>query len=207
MRVAVIALQGGVAPHLAALRRLGHDAFPARTPGELARAEGLVLPGGESTAQRRLLASAGLVEPVRAAVARGAPLLATCAGLVLCAARVQNDGEAADAPRGGWGFLDVTVARNGWGRQVDSFEARDDRGEIPLVMIRAPRITAVGSGVEVLATFRGEPVLVRQGRVLAATFHPELTDDERVAVAAFGRAAERRAGAACADEARRFCPA
>jgi 5'-phosphate synthase pdxT subunit len=180
MRIGVLAVQGGFAPHLEALRSLGHDARPVRSPGDLELVEGLVLPGGESTAQLRLVERAGLREPLCREVGRGAPVLATCAGLILAAARVERP----EQPSFGW--IDVTVARNGWGRQIDSFEARDDACALALVFIRAPRIVRVGAGVEILATLGGEPVLVRQGKILAATFHPELTDDRAVHAAAFG---------------------
>ena len=121
-------------------------------------------------------------------------MLATCAGLILAAARVTSPG----AP--GFGWLDLTVARNAWGRQVDSFEATDDAGALPLVFIRAPRITAVAPSVEVLATLEGEPVLVRQGRVVAATFHPELTPDRSVHALAFGASGSRALAAAPRNE-------
>jgi len=182
MRIGVVALQGGFAPHLKALARLGHEPFEVRTAAGLLVADGIVLPGGESTAQRRLMAH--LEEALRKRVHSGAPILATCAGLVLAAKRIRSDaGEQL-----GFGWLDVTVARNAWGRQVDSFEALDDRGELRLVCIRAPRIFEVGRDVSVLATLAGEPVLVRQGPIVGATFHPELTTDESVFRATFGAA-------------------
>jgi 5'-phosphate synthase pdxT subunit len=173
VKIGVLALQGGVEPHVRALGRLGHEARPVRAPADLVGLDGLVLPGGESTAQRRLLALAGLTEAVRAF--RG-PALVTCAGLVL-AARVASHPGADDAA--GFGWLDVAVDRNGWGRQVASREATlDDGGPLAgarLVFIRAPRIAATGPEVEVLARWRGEPVVVRQGRVVGCTAHPELT--------------------------------
>jgi 5'-phosphate synthase pdxT subunit len=195
MRVGVVALQGGFAPHLAALESLGHDARAVRAPADLDGVQGLVLPGGESTAQLRLVERAGLRAELARRVEQGAPVLATCAGLVLAAARVERP----EQPSFGW--IDVTVARNGWGRQVESFEARDDAGALPLVLIRAPRIVQVGAGVEVLATLASEPILVRQGGVTAATFHPELTDDRTVHVMAFGWGASRaRAGHGARDD-------
>jgi len=175
-----VAVQGGFAPHLTALASLGHDACEVRSAADLDGVEGIVLPGGESTAQLRLIESAGLAEPLRRAADRGAAVLATCAGLILAAARVERP----EQPSFGW--IDVAVARNGWGRQVDSFEAIDDGGALPLVFIRAPRIVEVGRDVEVLATLGGEPVLVRQHNRVAATFHPELTPDRAVHRAAFG---------------------
>lgn len=168
MRVGVLALQGGTAPHLQALRALGHEAIEVRSAGELAAAEGLVLPGGESGAQLRLLDRHGLWSPLAEYAASGRPVLATCAGLVLAARYVVSPEQRS------FGWLDVTVARNAWGRQLDSFEATADDGT-PLVFIRAPRIRHVGPAVEVLLRWDGEPILVRQRNVTAATFHPELT--------------------------------
>lgn len=182
-RVGVLALQGGFAPHLAALFALGHQALPVRTAAELDSVEGLVLPGGESTTQLRLIERFGLEAAVRALFARGAPVLATCAGLILCA------GEVTGPRQPGLGLLDVAVARNAWGRQVDSFEATVPEGEfagLPLVFIRAPRIVRVGQSARVLLRFGDEPVLLRQGGLWAATFHPELTCDLRIHRQVFG---------------------
>jgi 5'-phosphate synthase pdxT subunit len=172
--VGVLALQGGFGAHAAMLASLGARPFLVRDPAALRRADALVLPGGESTVQLRLIARAGLDEHLMAFVASGRPVLATCAGLILAAARVTSPEQRS------FGWLDVAVARNAWGRQVASFEAVSDDGALPLVFIRAPRITEAGPDVEVLARFRGEPVLVRQGNVTGATFHPELTADASV---------------------------
>jgi len=169
--IGVLALQGGFEAHGRALAAAGFAARAVRTAQDLRGLGGLVLPGGESTTQLRLLARHGLEGALGAFVASGAPVLATCAGLILAAAEVE-----APAQRS-YGFLDVTVARNAWGRQLDSFEAVADDGATPLVFIRAPRIRRVGPGVEVLASLDGEPVMVRQGRVTGATFHPELAPD------------------------------
>lgn len=179
MRIGVLALQGDFSAHQRALEALGYDARLARRPADLDLVEGLVLPGGESTTQLRLLASSGLAAPIVRLIRDGAPVLATCAGLILLASTVT------DPEQRSLGLLDVTVARNAWGRQLDSFEAVSERQGVPLVFIRAPRILAVGPGVEVLDTFGGEPILVRQGNVVGATFHPELTGDETVARLAF----------------------
>jgi len=159
------------------LERLRAEAVEVRRPEELDGLAGLVLPGGESTAIGRLVGLAGLEEPLRAFPG---PILGTCAGLILLAR------EAADGVPGQplLGLLDVAVRRNGYGRQVASFEADLELAgeEEPLrgVFIRAPRITERGPGVEVLAELDGDPVLVREGRILAASFHPELTRDARV---------------------------
>jgi 5'-phosphate synthase pdxT subunit len=166
--VGVLALQGDFAAHGRALEGAGFAVRPVRDPADLSGLAGLVLPGGESTTQLRLLERHQLAGPLRAFVATGHPLLATCAGLILAAAEVQSPVQPS------FGFLDVAVARNAWGRQVDSFEATADDGRTELVFIRAPRILRIGPGVQVLARFSGEPVLVRQGNVTGATFHPEL---------------------------------
>jgi 5'-phosphate synthase pdxT subunit len=169
--IGVLALQGGFAAHGTMLRAIGCDVREVRTPHDLEGLSGLVLPGGESTTMLRLL---GDLEPALDEFVRaGHPVLATCAGLIL-AARTVTDPEQRS-----FGWIDVAVARNAWGRQVDSFSAADDAGT-PLVFIRAPRITSQGADVEVLATFEGEPILVRQGNRYGATFHPELTSDRRI---------------------------
>lgn len=184
-RVGVLALQGAFAAHARALARLGHEAVLVRRPADLDGVDGLVWPGGESTTQLRLLERLGLAPALERLRQGGVPVLATCAGLILLARRVTGP----EQPSLGW--LDVDVARNAWGRQVESFEAAADppRDDLPLVLIRAPRITAAGAGVEVLATYAGEPVLVRQGAVTGATFHPELTDRLDVHREVFGDAA------------------
>jgi pyridoxal 5'-phosphate synthase pdxT subunit len=167
-RIGVLSLQGNFREHAAMLRRLGADPVEVRRPEQLDRLDGLVVPGGESTAIRRLMRVGGLEEPV--AAFPGA-LFGTCAGMILF-------------DRAHLGLLDIEVARNAFGRQVASFEADVDlEGEeepVRGVFIRAPRIVDAGPGVDVLGRLDGEPVLVREGRVLAASFHPELTDDTRV---------------------------
>lgn len=172
MRVAILALQGGFAAHARAVSALGHVAIEARTAADLEDAEALVLPGGESTVMLDLLGRDPTLERALVAlIERGAPVLATCAGLILLAHRVH------DPEQRSLDLLDVDVRRNARGRQVHSSEARDDADRFALMLIRAPRIARVGPGVEVLATLEGEPVLVRQGARVGATFHPELTGD------------------------------
>jgi 5'-phosphate synthase pdxT subunit len=172
MRVGVLALQGGFDAHARAVAALGHAPVLVRAARDLAHAHALVLPGGESTVMLDLLGRDPMLEhAIVDLVDGGAPVLATCAGLILIARRVH------DPEQRSLGLLDVEVRRNARGRQVHSSETRDDRGVLPLMLIRAPRITAVADGVEVLATLGGEPVLVRQGRCVGATFHPELTSD------------------------------
>jgi pyridoxal 5'-phosphate synthase pdxT subunit len=179
--IGVLALQGGFAAHMDALRAIGCDTRAVRAPGDLDGLAGLVLPGGESTAMLRLV---GELEPALDEFVRaGHPVLATCAGLILAARTVTDPAQRS------FGWIDVAVARNAWGRQVDSFEATDDAGA-PLVFIRAPRITARGRDVEVLATYDGEPILVRQGNRYGATFHPELTADRRIHRLAFAPGAD-----------------
>jgi len=172
--IGVLALQGDFAAHERAVSAAGLLSRPVRRAEELAGLDGLILPGGESTTQLQLLGRHQLEEPLRAFVASGAPVLATCAGLILAAQVVERPAQAS------FGFLDVTVARNAWGRQLDSFEAVADDGVTALLFIRAPRILRVGPQVQVLATLAGEPVMVQQHNVTGATFHPELTPSATV---------------------------
>lgn len=182
-RVGVLALQGGFAPHCQVLRAIGQTAVEVRTGKDFDNLDGLILPGGESTTQLKLLMRHGLEPVLDAFVRSGRPVLGTCAGLILAAEKVQSPEQRS------YGWIAVAVARNAWGRQVDSFVATDDSAQkLPLVFIRAPRILSVGPKVQVLATFKGEPVLVRQGPIWGATFHPELTADRRVHQAIFGGA-------------------
>lgn len=176
--VGVLALQGGFAPHVRALIETGLDAREVRDASELASVDGLVLPGGESTAQLRLIGRHHLAAALDGFVGSGRPVLATCSGLILAARRVRPEQQC-------FGWLDVEVDRNAYGRQLDSFEDVADEGGRPLVFIRAPRIAATGEKVEILARLRGEPILVRQGAVLGATFHPELASDPWVHRLAF----------------------
>jgi 5'-phosphate synthase pdxT subunit len=182
VKVGVLALQGASAKHAAMLARLGAEPVAVRAPAQLDDVDALVMPGGESTTISMLLASSGLYEPLAARLAGGMPVLGTCAGMILLAARVL-DGR--DDQRF-FGALDATVRRNAFGRQVDSFEADlavsgwDQGQPLRAVFIRAPVVEEVGPGVDVLATVSGQPVLCRQGPVLAAAFHPELGDDHRL---------------------------
>jgi pyridoxal 5'-phosphate synthase pdxT subunit len=168
-----------VAEHAAALREVGAEPVEVRLPRDLTGVEALILPGGESTAIRRLVEAYGLAEPILNLAASGSPMWGTCAGMILLARRLA-DGDAPVLP-----LLDIEVRRNAYGRQLDSFEADLDvpaLGDEPLhaVFIRAPIVTDVGPGVEVLATDpMGRTVAVREGRLLATAFHPELTGDRR----------------------------
>jgi len=180
--VGVLALQGDFEAHLAALGRAGVAARAVRTADEIRSSDGLVIPGGESTTFRKLMEGTGVEDAIRDVAGRGDAVLGTCAGAILLAETVTNP------PGEGLGLLAVEIERNAYGRQLDSTVLRltdVDRatlGEAPLeaVFIRAPRITATGRGVEILARRDGDPVLVRKRNVVAATFHPELTDDRRV---------------------------
>jgi 5'-phosphate synthase pdxT subunit len=184
--IGVLALQGDVREHLAALREQGAEAVAVRRPEELAGVDGLVIPGGESTTIYKLAERFGLLEPLRAAVRDGLPAYGSCAGMILLADRLL------DAPpdQQTVGGLDVTVRRNAFGRQVDSFESDIavsglDGGPLHAVFIRAPWVEEAGEGVEVLGRVvggaaDGKIVAVRQGNVVATSFHPELTGDRRV---------------------------
>lgn len=179
--IGVLALQGDVRAHVSALRALDADVLEVRLPADLARVDALVLPGGESTAMGMLLGSSGLREPLEDCLRAGLPAFGTCAGMILLARSVV--GGRPDQPA--LGAMDVTVRRNGFGTQAHSFEADLDVADVPggplhAVFIRAPVIEAVGPGVDVLAEFDGRPVVVRQGPVLACSFHPELVGDLRL---------------------------
>ncbi len=183
-KIAVVAVQGDFQKHIDMLNALGAEAFGARLPADLERADGVVLPGGESTAIGRLLARYGVDEALQAAHAQGKPIYGTCAGLILLSRAVTADtGERGGQPT--LGLLDVVVARNAFGRQVDSFEVALDipvLGPEPLeaVFIRAPYVSEAGPGVDVLARHDGKIVFVRQGTILGSAFHPEITGDRRV---------------------------
>ena len=184
--IGIVAVQGAFAAHAKVLAAMGHETALVRHPRDLGEnVEGLIFPGGESTVQLGLIADLELEAPLRAFVASGKPVLATCAGLILLAAHVRNPAQRS------LGAIDVTVARNAWGRQVESFEATSDAGA-PLVFIRAPRIIEVAPDVEILDRYLGEPILVHQRNVTAATFHPELGGSRSVHEAWSLRIARRR---------------
>ncbi len=172
LRIGVLAVQGGFERHLAMLRGLGAEAVKVRRPVDLVGLHGLVIPGGESTTIVKGIESAGLAEPIRAHHEAGRPVFGTCAGMIVC------DDEHL-------GLLDATARRNAFGRQLQSFEADlaiEGIGEEPLraVFIRAPWVERHDAGVEVLASYEGHPVALREGSVLACAFHPELTEDSRL---------------------------
>jgi 5'-phosphate synthase pdxT subunit len=190
MKIGVLALQGDFAQHAKALARCrpapGGEASPpieiveVRKPEQLDDLDGLIIPGGESTTLLKLMDMWGFVPALEKLHAAGTPIFGTCAGLIVTAREVTNPAQFS------LGFIDVGVERNAYGRQRESFETRgtatlDGRAvPVEMVFIRAPRIRRVGPGVQALARHDGEPVLARQGSVLVATFHPELTDDPTV---------------------------
>jgi 5'-phosphate synthase pdxT subunit len=180
-KVGVLALQGAAREHAEALAELGAHTVEVRDAGDLAGVDALVLPGGESTTMSMLVESAGLFDPLAERLAAGMPVLGTCAGMILLAADVL-DGRP---DQRSFGAIDIDVRRNAFGRQVDSFEAQlevagFDGQPFLAVFIRAPVVERAGAGVDVLASVDGRPVLCRQGPVLAAAFHPELSGDLRI---------------------------
>ena len=180
MKIGVLGLQGDFREHARALEDAGAAAVVVKTPEELAGVDALVMPGGESTTIGKLLERFDLLEPLRARAAAGMPLYGTCAGLILMANEIEGP---QDAPHR-LGLMDIAVRRNAYGRQVDSFETDLDVAGLDepyrAVFIRAPAVERTGAGVEVLASVDRKPVLVRQERWLASTFHPEMTGDNRV---------------------------
>jgi 5'-phosphate synthase pdxT subunit len=181
-RTGILALQGDFDAHRKALAAAGAEPVLVRTAAELEQVDALVIPGGESTTMLKLLHAEGLMEPLRSFGARR-PLFGTCAGAILMAGEVHNPVQES------LGLMDIAVERNAYGRQIDSRIARIEPepglpeasgGDLEGVFIRAPAIRRVGPAVSVLARYRGDPVLVRQGRHMAATFHPELSGDARV---------------------------
>ena len=178
MQVGVLALQGAFAAHSECLTSIGVQSVEIRTPEQLGSVDALLMPGGESSTMSQLLESSGLFDPIAARIADGMPVFGTCAGMILLASEIL-DGRS---DQRSFSAIDISVRRNAFGRQVDSFEANIDSsvGEFHGVFIRAPRIERVGVGVEVLGSINDEPVLVRQGNVLAASFHPELSNDARL---------------------------
>jgi len=179
MNIGVLALQGDFAEHLSVFRRLKIPAVPLRLPSELEAVDALIIPGGESTTMSKLMADYNLAAPLKKKADRGFPIFATCAGMILMAKHV------ADSKVTPLDLMDITVRRNAYGRQVDSFETDvsiPELGKRPFhaVFIRAPIIEQTHDGVTVLGKVNGSPVAVRQGNLLACSFHPELTGDVRI---------------------------
>jgi 5'-phosphate synthase pdxT subunit len=181
-KIGVLALQGGYAAHANVLRRLGAEVIEVRLPEHLALCDALVMPGGESTTIIRLLKRNHLDTAIIARANAGMPIFATCAGLILLSKRIDAGAEQGGQPT--LGLLDVAVVRNGFGRQLDSFEADlNIKGlDAPLraIFIRAPFIKDIGESVDVLTMVDDRIVMVQQGNILAAAFHPELLDDDRI---------------------------
>lgn len=178
MRIGVLALQGGFAEHIAALRKLGVDNFEIRKSSDLdEKIDGLILPGGESTVMGRLLQRTGLFEPIKGLIDAGLPVFGTCAGMILLAGKIDND------PADYFKSIDIVVKRNAYGRQLGSFSTKamfSGIREIPMTFIRAPYIASCGDGVCNLAEVDGIQVAAESGNVLVTAFHPELTNDLRV---------------------------
>ena len=178
VKIGVLALQGAVREHINSIEASGAEAVVVKHAEDLSKVDGLILPGGESTTMRRLIDLYGMMEPLRAFAQAGHPMFGTCAGLILLADSLVGY----DEPH--IGVMDVTVERNSFGRQVDSFEAllsiKGVAEDFPAVFIRAPHITEVGSQTEILCEHNGRIVMAQQGQFLGCSFHPELTDDHRV---------------------------
>ena len=178
MIIGVLAIQGDFAAHIRVLGHVGVDAVEIRRSSDLVSLDGLILPGGESTTMLKFIEDEGLNEPITDFARPGKPIFGTCAGAILLARDVYNPSQPS------LGLIDIGVERNGYGRQVDSFvadiEPAIEGGLLEAVFIRAPKIKRAGPDVEVLGSLNGEPVLVRERNILAATFHPELTEDTRV---------------------------
>ena len=178
MKIGILAVQGDFAAHAAMLAGLGVESIEVRTPGDLAGCDGLILPGGESTTQLQFLQEEGLYEAILQFAAEKKAILGTCAGAILLASEVKNPRQES------LGLLDMTVLRNGYGRQVHSDVVSGPSTlkvePMEMVFIRGPIFERVGPGIEVLAEFAGKPALVQKGQIMAAAFHPELTNDTTV---------------------------
>ncbi|MGG4344232.1 pyridoxal 5'-phosphate synthase glutaminase subunit PdxT [Paenibacillus lautus] len=178
MKVGVLALQGAVAEHIRSITLAGAEGVPIKKVEQLDAIDGLIIPGGESTTIGKLMRKYDFMNPIRQFSAQGKPIFGTCAGLIVLAERIQGDEEAHLK------LMDITVARNAFGRQRESFETdlpvKGIEEPVRAVFIRAPLILEVGAGVEVLSTYKDEIVTARQGHLLAASYHPELTDDYRL---------------------------
>lgn len=180
MKVGVLALQGAFGLHVKALERLGIDAIEVRSLENFDASEALIIPGGESTTMSFLLESSGIFDSLRERSAEGMPILGTCAGMILLSSKI-TDGRSDQKPLN---LMGVEIRRNGYGRQIDSFESdlsiEGFDGSFRGIFIRAPLVEAVSEEVEVLAEVNGRPVMCRQGSIIATSFHPELADDDRI---------------------------
>lgn len=175
MKIGILGFQGAVIEHQRHIEKIGHEAIIVRYPEQLAELDGMILPGGESTTIGKLLNRTGMMEPLRERIREGLPVWGTCAGMILLAKELEND------PVRHLAVMDITVKRNAYGTQIDSFDVNVEipevsTGEIPLVFIRAPYITSVGEGVKVISRIDGHIVAARENNMLVTSFHPELTD-------------------------------
>lgn len=177
MRIGVLAIQGDFAAHARAIERIGAEAIEVRRADDIVSVDGLIIPGGETTTMLKFIEDENLAGPITEFARLGKPVFGTCAGAILLAREVDNPAQAS------LGLIDIGIERNAYGRQVDSFVAEVETtlegGPLEAVFIRAPKIRQVGPSVQVIAHSEDEPVLVREGNILAATFHPELTADLR----------------------------
>ena len=176
MKIGILGFQGAFVEHERHIRKLGHEPVVVRYPQQLDDLDGIILPGGESTTMGKLLCCTGMLEPLRNKIQEGLPVWGTCAGMILLAKKLEND------PVRHLALMDITVKRNAYGTQIDSFDVSVEIPKvspepIPLVFIRAPYITEAGANVEVLCKVEGHIVAAREGHLLATSFHPELTDD------------------------------
>lgn len=178
MKIGILALQGAVREHAAAIKKCGVEVVAVKSAADLSQLDGLVLPGGESTAMRRLIDAHGLLMPLKKFAACDRPIFGTCAGLILLARSISGSENTH------LGIMNIVVERNSFGRQINSFEAplniKDIGRNFPGVFIRAPHIVEAGEGVDVMCEHEGKIVMVRQNHLLACAFHPELTADQRV---------------------------
>jgi len=177
--IGVLSLQGDFAKHEYVLKHLGVRVVKVRSKGDLEEVNGLVIPGGESTTIGKLLKRFDILEDLKERIEKGMPVFGTCAGMIILAKEIEGDNQ----PK--LGILDITVARNAYGRQIESFEAdifSPFLGTKPIraVFIRAPQVVRIGKDVEILASFEEKPVLIQQKNILSASFHPELTEDRRI---------------------------
>lgn len=175
MKIGILGFQGAVIEHQRHIEKIGHEAIVVRYPEQLAELDGMILPGGESTTIGKLLNRTGMMEPLRERIREGLPVWGTCAGMILLAKELEND------PVRHLAVMDITVKRNAYGTQIDSFDVNVEipevsTGEIPLVFIRAPYITRVGEGIKVISRIDGHIVAARENNMLVTSFHPELTD-------------------------------
>jgi pyridoxal 5'-phosphate synthase pdxT subunit len=194
VKIGILAVQGDFEAHAAMLARLGAETVEVRTPAELAGCDGLILPGGESTTQLQFLQEEGLAQAIGTFAAQGRAIFGTCAGAILLAAQVENPKQDS------LNLLDITVLRNAYGRQIASDvvsgPTKLKKEPLEMVFIRGPIIERAGPGVQVLAEYAGKPALVQRDQIMAATFHPELTDDTTVHEHFLGLVAEAASQAA-----------